>query len=510
MALPYPASAERYARFCDWAWSQAMPYLAEPRRDARIVELELQAQWFGGEFGREFTGTDGEQIEVVQFGHWNRGAGPDFSEAAIRIDGALHRGAVELDLDLRDWERHGHGANPAFNSVILHVVTDGPASRRAYTRTAAHREVCQVLLPPYYGIQGRPDFLPEAFPGRCVAPLSGMPDSAVASLLESAAQYRLLGKQARLRAMTAGTGRSQALFQSFAECLGYQRNKLAMAILAQRCPISELKGLDHPTVEARLFGIAGFFPKKQEASQVCHEPGSYQSALESQWLCHQGEAPAPRQIQIPWEYTGGRPLNHPHRRVAALASLVPCWNLLEGLCQNGVVEFAGQFVDNSPENVRKFGKSWLRNVDNLFKSLSHPFWDHHLSLIARASDRPARLIGASRSRDLIGNVLIPMAMELESCWESYVELRSGENNQKLRRASLRLFGANQKRAARFQKRYYQQQGLLQIYADFCLEDFSDCAHCSFPEQLSQWRTQLPDGLQKNHLRPSSCMPGKNL
>jgi hypothetical protein len=78
-------------------------------------------------------------------------------------------------------------------------------------------------------------------------------------------------------------------------------------------------------------------------------------------------------------------------------------------------------------------------------------------------------------------------MDVETAWESYFRLGAGEGNQKLRRASLRLFGTNQKRAAHFQKRYYQQQGLLQIYADFCLEDFSDCAHCSFPEQLRQWQ-----------------------
>lgn len=489
MALPYPASAERYASFCHWIWHQAIPCLAEPRRDARVVELELQAQWFGGEFGRDFIGTAGERVEVVQFGHWNRGAGPDFSEAAIRIDGKLLRGAVELDIDMRDWEHHGHGANPAFNAVVLHVVTDGPASRRAYTRTAAHREVCQVLLPPYHGIQGRPDFLPEAFPGRCVAPLAAMADTEVASLLESAAQHRLRCKQARLRAMSGATGPFQALFQAFAEGLGYHRNKLAMAILAQRCPISELKGLDARAVETRLFGRAGFLSTDPTSLGMHNETGSYLSDLRAQWWIQRDTAPGCCPVAIPWEYAGGRPLNHPHRRVAALTSLVRSWNLLEEICRHGLCESGGQTVDNSSENVRNFGKSWFLHVDNLFKSLSHPYWDHHFSLFSVASERPARLIGTSRTRDLIGNVLIPMAMDLETCWESYLQLKAGEGNQKLRRASLRLFGTNQKRAAHYQKHYYQQQGLLQIYADFCLEDFSDCAHCSFPEQLRQWHTQ---------------------
>ncbi|MCB1231439.1 MAG: DUF2851 family protein, partial [Verrucomicrobiae bacterium] len=92
-----------------------------PDPSAPIPELELQAQWFAGEFGRDFTSPDGETIEVVQFGHWNRGAGPDFTEAAVKVDGELRRGAIEVDLEATSWEGHGHGENPAFDEVVLHV-----------------------------------------------------------------------------------------------------------------------------------------------------------------------------------------------------------------------------------------------------------------------------------------------------------------------------------------------------------------------------------------------------
>src|ERR1051325_5426339 len=51
-------------------------------------ELELQARWFAGDFGRRFTSVTGDEIEIVQFGTWNREAGPDFSDAAIRINGS--------------------------------------------------------------------------------------------------------------------------------------------------------------------------------------------------------------------------------------------------------------------------------------------------------------------------------------------------------------------------------------------------------------------------------------
>ena len=59
------------------------------------------------------------------------------------------------------------------------------------------------------------------------------------------------------------------------------------------------------------------------------------------------------------------------------------------------------------------------------------------------------------------------------------------DNQKVRRATLRLFGQHPQ-ADKLNKFLYQQQALLQIYDDFCLVDGSECEDCPFPEQLGQW------------------------
>ena len=83
MSPPFPVAAGRYEVFRQRIWSLARLLVSGGERSFRD-EIELQAQWFGGEFGRAFTGTEGEKIEIVQFGHWNRGAGPDFTEVAVR------------------------------------------------------------------------------------------------------------------------------------------------------------------------------------------------------------------------------------------------------------------------------------------------------------------------------------------------------------------------------------------------------------------------------------------
>ena len=52
-------------------------------------------------------------------------------------------------------------------------------------------------------------------------------------------------------------------------------------------------------------------------------------------------------------------------------------------------------------------------------------------------------------------------------------------------AALRLFGDTPP-DAKFLRNAAIQQGLLQIYEDFCQRDASDCEQCLFPTQLAKW------------------------
>src|SRR5437868_11583337 len=107
-------------------------------------ELELQARWFAGEFGRNFVSTEGEKVEVIQFGTWNRESGPDFRHAVVRIgDSAPAEGSIEIEVLDRSWETHGHSANPAFEDTVLHVFFKR-SERQFFTRTFSNRNVAQV------------------------------------------------------------------------------------------------------------------------------------------------------------------------------------------------------------------------------------------------------------------------------------------------------------------------------------------------------------------------------
>lgn len=451
--------ADRYAQLRLAAKIRERPLLDTPRVPD---ELELQARWFAGDFGSEFLSTAGERIRIVQFGTWNRGAGPDFSDAAIRIgDAAPMRGSIELELLDRNWETHGHGENPAFEDTVLHVFVQ--ASPRAFwTKTLSNRNVPQVLIDPA-GLHGLPNQnLPLARSGRCQAPLHALPEARVQSVLEGAARFRLQRKTARLRRMIEHSGRDETLYQEIAAALGYRENKLAFTLLAQRLPLALLRHAP-AQAEALLFGLAGFL----NASDLgVYDPRSrsYVRELWHEWWPHRDEL---QRLILPvkiWNLAGVRPLNHPQRRLAALAEIARHWKALMACLGSA-----------DPQPLTRF-----------FLDLEHPFWNFHYTLTSAETAARMALVGATRITDMLANIFTPLAgAEDERVWSDYKKLPAKLTNRRLETACARLFADDSRRAS-FLKTVAHQQGLLQIYEDFCLQDNSDCAQCPFPEQMLQW------------------------
>jgi hypothetical protein len=439
--------------------------LAETRDSELPSELELQSLWFAGAFGREFPTTDGRIVRIVQFGEWNRGAGPDFIQAAVELGGEVKRGAIELDLETAGWDDHGHATNPAYRDVVLHVVFRRPA-QPFFTRDVDHRAIVQVAIDgdtldetlnlPRHAIA-------VAKPGRCLRPLAAMGETAIRQLLTEASVHRAARKAARFLRTADAHGRDAALFQATAETLGYRGNSLAMRLLAQRAPLGALKEANGAR-EAILFGTAGFL------AADLHEfaPPDTRDYLRERWDTwwkHRGHFET--QHAIPWKLHGQRPANHPHRRVGALTALADHWPSFRR------VALARPF---RPEAVLEF-----------LASLDHSFWSRRHTLTSVLTSKPLALFGRTQGLELLANHLIPLALHEDGFdLATYGKLRAAAPNDRVKRCALRLFGSLEN-ARPWLKTVAHHQALLQIYHDFCLEDVSDCHRCPFPEQLAQWK-----------------------
>jgi hypothetical protein len=454
---------------------QLVSRYAELRASARVhervlfpvvrtpTELELQARWFAGDFGRRFASVTGDEIEIVQFGTWNREAGPDFSDAVIRINnGGPIRGTIEFDLADRSWETHGHSTNPAFDGAILHVFVQ-QSERLFFTRTSSHRNVPQVRVDPAFLPDKFSVIVPLARPGRCQAPLKDLPQDRLESILTAASRFRLQRKAARIKNIVETHGRDAAVFQEIAAALGYKNNKLAFTLLAQRAPLSFLRKRTDD-IEAILFGVAGFLGNPDLAAYP-EAARSYVRQLWDHWWPHRDDM---LRLVLPgklWRLSGARPLNHPQRRLGALALLAGSW----------------------PAFIKAIAGKDPATAENFFLNLRHPFWDNHYTLTSEAAPTETAIVGSSRIADILANVLLPFFLA-EGCdiWPDYEKLRARLTNRRLETGAARLFGADPRRPC-FTKTIAQQQGLLQIYEDFCLQDNSDCAQCPFPEQMQKWK-----------------------
>ena len=123
---------DRYAQMRATPRVRERALFVSPRNPS---ELELHARWFAGDFGKHFVSIGGDEIDIIQFGTWNREAGPDFRDVAIRINGGEPiPGCIEIDLLDRSWETHGHATNPAFEATVLHVFVER-SDRAFFTRT---------------------------------------------------------------------------------------------------------------------------------------------------------------------------------------------------------------------------------------------------------------------------------------------------------------------------------------------------------------------------------------
>src|SRR5207248_4622814 len=102
-----------------------------------------------------------------------------------------------------------------------------------------------------------------------------------------------------------------------------------------------------------------------------------------------------------------------------------------------------------------------------FAELRDEFWDHHYTLTSKRAAKPMALVGETRVGEMLANVFFPLAILSEpSRWADYEKLSATLSNRRVETAALRLFADNPQRASLL-KSVAAQQGLLQIYEDFC-------------------------------------------
>ncbi len=259
---------------------------------------------------------DGLKVRVIDPGLLNTDAGPDFFNAKVEIDGRLWVGNVEIHVRASDWKRHHHDEDPAYDSVILHVVEkdDAPVTRINGERIP---QVELRVSPRFNECYDRLVNAQVELP--CAARLNEVPTLTVTEWIEALAFERLHGKVDRVRELYDRYNGSweDICYVMLARTLGFGINNDAFERLARVTPLRLLhKHSDSILqVEALLFGQAGLLNGAHGEDPYFQQLTREYAFLANKFSLRPIEGSA-------WRLFRSRPQNFPYRRIALLAQFV--------------------------------------------------------------------------------------------------------------------------------------------------------------------------------------------
>lgn len=267
---------------------------------------------------KTLTTSDGQEIEVIDPGLHNHDQGPDFFNAKIRLGGTLWAGNVEVHLRSSDWYRHSHDSDPAYNSVILHVVgeIDGEV------RNAEGKTVPQVQLDIPQGIRQSYEELcrTEDYP-RCHRIIPSVPTMKVHQWMDALLVERLKERSELVaeRANRTGGDWERATFVTLSRSFGFGLNGDAFERWAMRIPLQAAgKHRDNLfQIEALFLGMAGLI---DEVLAVRSDKEVQLLQQEFAYLKHKFSLGESMQ-RSDWRFLRTRPKNFPFMRILQIAEL---------------------------------------------------------------------------------------------------------------------------------------------------------------------------------------------
>jgi len=266
---------------------------------------------------QKFKTTSGDDLDIINVGLHNNHAGPDFESAKIRIGDTLWAGNVEIHIRSSDWNRHQHQFDPAYDNVILHVVSEH--DQKIIRNDGTEIPVFEVkdLIPPeiaqnYDSLMAGLNWIP------CEKHLSGIDPFFLKNWLSRILVERLEERSIQVKELLKEYKGSwdDAFYITLARNFGFKTNALPFEMMARSLPHHLLgKYKDRAVqIEALIFGQAGFLNENMNEEYP-------------RLIMHEYSFLRKKHDLIPvdtylWKYMRLRPRNFPTLRLAQFAALI--------------------------------------------------------------------------------------------------------------------------------------------------------------------------------------------
>ena len=360
------------------------------RESPRVAEIALSAAWHAAAVSSRLETTDGLLLEIVHRGTWSHGFGPDFRDALILFNGCeLRAGSVEIHLRTHGWTDHGHHLDPAYDTVILHVVGrhDGFETRRqdgAIVPVAEIGPIDQFDTPEFAAWDWT-----RVGGATCAARLATTSPAELREALYRLGDIRLGARSARIEARLATESPGEILWGELLDGLGFAMNREPMRSLARAVPLTSIEEVIHATdagsrmglARGVLLGAAGFLPLSPAEAHLGKLNDRDVAELETHWSIRGDPWRADTLPPSAWNLARVRPANHPVPRLLAAASI-----LAAASTQGGVLPTILGIVLDRSDPIKQ-----LRDL---------------------AAARGSLPIGSDRAIDIMASGVFPLALAL--------------------------------------------------------------------------------------------------
>ena len=421
-----------------------------------MEEAFLHFIWNFQQFrSRDLRTVSGQAILVFHPGQKNSDAGPDFKNAKIKIGEIIWNGNVEIHVHAKDWNRHNHQNDEAYDSVILHVVwkNDAIISRKDDTVIPAFELkniVDEQLIHSYHQLME---------PGNdilCARFLDKIKPVIIYSMLDKVIAQRFSSRSENIFREIGLTGNDweEISWRMMCRNFGFKTNAFPFYELGKSVPLKVVKkeSQNLKTIEALLFGQAGFLEDEIE--------GAYFLSLKKEYNFLQKKYSLERRLdRHQWKFLRLRPANFPTIRIAQLATLVTSQKNLFSL----LIDF---------ESI-----SGLKNSLSVVQS---DYWQNHYNFESKTDIEIGKL-GISSVENLLINTVAPlmfaygMHKDQEELKEKSMELlasikpESNSITRKWKTSGLTVQSA------------FDSQASIELYNQFCIK--KRCLDCAIGVEI---------------------------
>lgn len=464
----------------------------------KISELWLQYLWKESDFtGEELFTEDGESLEILFPGWYNRGWGPDFKESRVKIGGRLFFGDIEIHIEESAWQQHAHHQDEAYNKVILHVFLQKaktpPINHFGQPISSLHL-TSEKMLPFWENGPSPFETRIDEIPGACGLLLNHEKIAKLKKIIFQASENRLIAKaKAYEEQMIEGRDENDCLYTGICKSLGYSGYSEQFVMMSQRYPYSKtapfferLYRQSRIELLSRWFGCLGYL-ENFKIDSIGMEFRREWMSLKSRWeeLCDEDEA-----ILSRGSLKASRPFNHPLRRLVGL------YYHLDKIKFQGLLKSWLRYLhecEQDLENGKTAKKRILDRLDNLFPQ---PSWEPLTRFSSPTATNPVqhnetRLIGKHRQRIILVNSVIPFFFawarlnenkELEKLLFALLLILPGEGKNRVT-SFMEARLALGRYPIKFHRNLSYHQGLIQIYHDCCTSFYEGCDQCTLLSML---------------------------